>query len=141
MSPKEFISGLDVGRAVTNTAAAAALAGTAWAVNSTIELQRVQAVLRSTQESDQLAISDAREERHHLEQQVTHLLQFQAETRGNRYTSSDALLHIQNNAAEFRTIWQELEGKANKVDVPPPEVLRRLQAIEDEIRDMQQGGG
>lgn len=136
MSPSEVIKGLDVGRAVTNTLAAAALAGTGWAVSTTIDLQRVQATLIQSREAHSLAISEAREERHALEQAVLGLLEFRSETVGNRYTSADALLHVTSNGQEFRMIWQELESKADADDVPPPEVLRRLEAIEADIEQM-----
>ena len=52
----------------------------------------------------------------------------------NRYTSQDALIAERAVASQLSDLWRRMGEKADTDDVPPPEVLRRLESLEHLIQ-------
>ena len=72
--------------------------------------------------------------------QIIGLKSDMAAIQANRFTARDGMLTTKLIGEQVAIIWKEISDirqdiakKANSTDVPPPEVLRRMKAIEEKL--------
>ena len=72
--------------------------------------------------------------------QIVDLKQDMAAIKADRYTVRDGLQTTKLMGEQVSAVWKEISDirqsiakKANTTDVPPPEVLRRMKAIEEKL--------